>query len=130
MDKRSFLKRVIFGVISLCASWPLYRFVTAERFRPPKKVTVAGSFRAGQHVMEHDFALFVTPDGPVAISRRCTHLGCIINYDESKEQFICPCHQSRFTRDGHYIAGPAKRDLPRYEVRTLEDNRGYVVLVT
>ena len=33
------------------------------------------------------------PDGSLtAFSAVCTHLGCVVNYDRLKDQFICPCH--------------------------------------
>lgn len=130
MDKRSFIKNIVFSGISLCVAWPLYRFVTAERYRPPEKIKVTGGLKTGEYVMDHDFTLFVTEKGPLAVSRHCTHLGCIINYHEKEKMFICPCHQSRFAWNGRYISGPAKKDLPRYVVHTLEDDKGYLVLVT
>ncbi len=41
----------------------------------------------------------------------CTHLGCHYNWDPSVQQFICPCHNSRFTLTGKVISGPAPRPL-------------------
>jgi len=46
-----------------------------------------------------------------ALSAVCPHLGCAVGWDG--KNFICPCHDSRFTADGDAIAGtgPAKRGL-------------------
>ncbi len=41
----------------------------------------------------------------------CTHMGCILNFDSTKEKFICPCHSSEFSLDGKRLKGPAIRDL-------------------
>ena len=43
----------------------------------------------------------------------CTHMGCILNFDNQTEQFNCPCHKSRFDIDGTRLRGPAKRDLDK-----------------
>lgn len=43
----------------------------------------------------------------------CTHMGCILNFDNQEKQFNCPCHKSRFDIDGTRLRGPAKRDLDK-----------------
>jgi menaquinol-cytochrome c reductase iron-sulfur subunit len=58
----------------------------------------------------------------VAYGPQCTHLGCAYHWDESKTEFICPCHSSIFSVDGKVVAGPAPRPLDRFEVR-VEGNK-------
>jgi menaquinol-cytochrome c reductase iron-sulfur subunit len=53
----------------------------------------------------------------VAFGPQCTHLGCAYQWDKGKGEFICPCHNSRFSREGTVLGGPATRPLDRYEVR-------------
>jgi menaquinol-cytochrome c reductase iron-sulfur subunit len=53
----------------------------------------------------------------VAYSPRCTHLGCAYHWEEPRNQFVCPCHESRFSIDGKVLRGPAARPLDRYAVR-------------
>lgn len=50
----------------------------------------------------------------VAISEKCTHLGCRVPFCESSGQFECPCHGSVFNRAGDFIAGPAPRGMDRH----------------
>ncbi len=85
--------------------------------------------KEGEHLEENDFVLFITSGGPLAVSRHCTHLGCILTYFPEKSMFICPCHQSRFKADGTYISGPAKKDLPRFPVEALEGGEGFRILI-
>lgn len=58
--------------------------------------------------------IFTDNDGIYAISSICTHLGCIVANTEWG--FQCPCHGSKFNKDGKVIGGPAPRPLPWHEV--------------
>ena len=53
----------------------------------------------------------------VAFGPQCTHLGCAYHWEESKNQFLCPCHTSIFAIDGKVDGGPAQRPLDRYETK-------------
>lgn len=57
-----------------------------------------------------------SPDGYVAYSKVCTHLGCPVGlYEQEFELLVCPCHQSMFNvRNGAFPQfGPAPRPLPQ-----------------
>ena len=56
-------------------------------------------------------------DGILAFGPQCTHLGCAYHWDETRNQFLCPCHNSLFSVDGKVISGPAPRPLDRYATR-------------
>ena len=51
-----------------------------------------------------------------ALSARCTHLGCIVHFNDAERAWACPCHGSRFGLDGAVIQGPANRPLERKDV--------------
>jgi menaquinol-cytochrome c reductase iron-sulfur subunit len=53
----------------------------------------------------------------VAYSPNCTHLGCPYHWDQQKNQFLCPCHNSVFALDGKVVDGPAPRPLDRFQTR-------------
>jgi menaquinol-cytochrome c reductase iron-sulfur subunit len=58
------------------------------------------------------------PDNSVvAFGPQCTHLGCAYHWDDGKNEFICPCHNSLFSMDGKVISGPAPRPLDRYQTK-------------
>ncbi len=74
-------------------------------------------------------AYLVRIDGEVmAISEKCTHLGCRVPYCASSNQFECPCHGSYFNRAGEFRAGPAPRGMDRYPIEV--DEAGIVVIDT
>jgi menaquinol-cytochrome c reductase iron-sulfur subunit len=52
-----------------------------------------------------------------AFSPWCTHLGCAYKWEATRSEFICPCHGSRFSKNGDVLHGPAARPLDRYEVK-------------
>lgn len=39
--------------------------------------------------------------------KRCTHLGCALNWIEDEQVYECPCHGSKYDNDGNIIDGPA-----------------------
>ena len=58
------------------------------------------------------------PDHSIAaFGPQCTHLGCPYRWDEAKNEFLCPCHNSVFAIDGRVLSGPAPRPLDRYQSR-------------
>ncbi|MCK8679260.1 FAD-dependent oxidoreductase [Streptomyces lichenis] len=52
-----------------------------------------------------------------AVSARCTHLGCLVRFNDEERAWECPCHGSRFGVDGCVLQGPAVRPLERAETR-------------
>jgi cytochrome b6-f complex iron-sulfur subunit len=51
-----------------------------------------------------------------AFSAVCTHLGCIVQWQHVKQEFLCPCHAGRFSAEGTVIAGPPPKPLTRLPV--------------
>ena len=53
-------------------------------------------------------ASLLTPTVP-----RCPHLGCALKYNPQEHSWDCPCHGSRFAKDGQLLDGPATGNLHR-----------------
>ena len=49
--------------------------------------------------------------GIQAFTTVCPHLGCRIDYQPAKQQFVCPCHESVFGLDGQVASGPSPRGM-------------------
>ena len=56
------------------------------------------------------------------LSAVCPHLGCTITWNESKKEFLSPCHNGVFTADGALVSGPPRRAMDELESK-VEDGR-------
>ena len=50
-------------------------------------------------------------DSVTARMLRCTHMGCVVRWQASADEYFCPCHQGRYDANGNPIAGPPPRPL-------------------
>ncbi|VFQ47496.1 ubiquinol-cytochrome c reductase iron-sulfur subunit [Desulfoluna butyratoxydans] len=131
--RRSFLKTV-WAFLGLMAAGE-FLWIASGFLRPGKKTSqaapsdmliVAGKledFPMGSVTafVRGRFYLSRLEDGGVlAISRKCTHLGCTVPWDDEEKKFICPCHASAFDRAGGVISPPAPRPLDIHPV-TIEN---------
>jgi menaquinol-cytochrome c reductase iron-sulfur subunit len=57
------------------------------------------------------------PQPYVAISTRCTHVGCPVRYAQASQKFICPCHGGVYGFEGKNEGGPPVRPLDRFYTR-------------
>ncbi len=127
MQRRSFLK-IFASLLGLSALgvflYPLFRFLLpVEGAYQLKKVEIPKSdIPSGG---SYDLMIGVVPaivvntktKGFVALSRVCTHMGCLVKYQPERQEFICPCHAGTFDLDGKVISGPPPRPLPKFTVR-------------
>jgi menaquinol-cytochrome c reductase iron-sulfur subunit len=58
-----------------------------------------------------------SPGQLVAVSSRCTHLGCPVRFVEAAGNFICPCHGGVYDFQGRRIGGPPVRPLDHFQTR-------------
>ncbi|MFQ5861641.1 MAG: ubiquinol-cytochrome c reductase iron-sulfur subunit [Candidatus Brocadiales bacterium] len=118
---------VIFGMLCVAGA-TLVRFLYPRATYEPSKVFKAK--RPEQYAMG---SVNLVPGRKVWIIREergfyallaiCTHLGCQPVWYESQQIFKCPCHGSRFYKDGINFAGPAPRPLERMEITLASDGR-------
>ena len=95
--------------------------------------TISYHQRRGPAVETISRHLFLTRDQGqvIALSNRCTHLGCAVNYDQdaSEAPLICPCHGGKFSPLGAVVHGPPVKPLERLQLELPEDPEGTVYLV-
>jgi cytochrome b6-f complex iron-sulfur subunit len=96
------------------------------------KIFIAGKvsdFKIGEIVPFRREKTFVVrlEGGFLAISSVCTHLHCIVNWNELTKRFECPCHGAKFNEEGEVLEGPPPRPL---DLQKLEVVAGNVVIDT
>ena len=47
----------------------------------------------------------------IPTTKRCSHMGCALKYNEEESTWDCPCHGSRFDINGQVINNPAMRGI-------------------
>ena len=76
------------------------------------EVGTVTAFPAGKFYLSR-----IEDGGFLALSRRCTHLGCTVPWVAEEGRFICPCHASSFDLRGEVLSPPAPRALDLHPVR-------------
>lgn len=64
-------------------------------------------------------------DELTAFSPVCTHLGCLVKWDNISKEFICACHGGKYDIDGNVIAGPPPKPLERLPFE-IKDGKLYI----
>ncbi len=132
-SRRGFLSRIwsFLGIVALLqiAAGVVF-FLNSDRKRAGKqkmKRLQAGAvsdFPPGSVTLISEGHLYLSrlDDGAfLAISRKCTHLGCAVPWVDERKQFECPCHASIFDRTGMVLKSPAPRALDLFSISFEDD---------
>lgn len=129
--RRRFLRQGFGWLLLGAMGYPLFRFLGFRLPKKPVQVRIDKDLGLRGFALERDFILFVDQEGGAwAVSRRCTHLGCTLAFDEGARKLVCPCHHSQFDTSGQRLAGPAQRNLTVYPVaKAPAGSKGYIVTI-
>ena len=93
------------SVSELTGPQPISRKIVAEQV-------------AGWAVTTEEHNVFVLPaQNNQVLSAICPHEGCEVAWEQARNRFSCPCHESFFSADGSRISGPSPRGLDPLPVR-------------
>ena len=107
--RRTMLK-ISFGAMCCAGAaqvgWPLFRYMTAaeggeaEPVIVPKAQVPEGAMV--KVLWGRTPAVIINESGQVyVLSRVCTHLGCLVDWNDAKQCFYCPCHEGYFDKAGN-----------------------------
>lgn len=93
-----------------------YEFLSPNVLYEPSPIVDSGKpdqYPPGSVTQDLQAGIYIVhgPEGIYAMSAVCTHLGCLTAWNSELGIIACPCHGSKFTRDGTKIEGPAPRPL-------------------
>jgi len=128
LPRRRFLDYLIGGTLALTGLTFLggvlsYLWPAKKAGTKAKKLVEVGpetdlAVGQGKVVQYQDSSALVihTKEGLVALSARCTHLGCIVKWNADKQEIECPCHGAVFDTKGNVVSGPPPKPLPPIRV--------------
>lgn len=121
MNRRNFINKAILGIASLEIGYLLFdAFKTKSKTVNTSNLILAGTAsNFDKNKMypfnSKKFQLSVLEDGGMlALSVKCTHLGCIVQAKD--DGFLCPCHASAFDKYGEVLSPPATRALDIFPI--------------
>jgi len=65
--------------------------------------------------------VFLAQGDTAALSLTCTHQGCTVQ-PQTDGRFLCPCHGALYDSQGKVLSGPARQDLPRFQISQRQDD--------
>lgn len=111
--RRNFVKLLPY-VLAGGFAYPMGKFLFFSDNTNKKTVLPLKNINDGiTHLKESQIFIYKKENHLDVYDAHCTHMGCILNFSQDKQQFNCPCHKSRFDIDGTKLRGPAKRDLDK-----------------
>jgi cytochrome b6-f complex iron-sulfur subunit len=132
--RRSVLGWLIGGFLSL---WGLgaaavgISFVKApsSEHRPSERRVRCGSFSSipvgGARFVRHGsgplLVVRASETQAQAFSAICTHLRCVLDWDDAAQRILCPCHAGVFDQHGNVVSGPPARALREYPAEVRAD---------
>lgn len=57
----------------------------------------------------------------IALSAKCTHLDCIVQYRQDSDIIWCACHNGKYDLNGKNISGPPPKPLEKFVVKVIDD---------
>ena len=133
-SRRSFLSKlwIALGLVALAEVVAVvFAFLRSNKSKARQGVSQAlvmagavGKFEANSvtaFVRDRFYLARLEDGGFLALSRKCTHLGCTVPWVEKEKKFACPCHGSAFDITGAVISLPAPRPLNIYPI-VIENN--------
>jgi cytochrome b6-f complex iron-sulfur subunit len=120
LSRRQFFVRLGVGSLAVAGAGTAlfaYEYLSPNVLYEPSPVVNAGKpdqYPPESVTLDPANAIYLVraTQGFYALSAVCTHLGCLTAYKPELGIIACPCHGSKFRRDGTKIEGPAPKPLP------------------
>ena len=127
MKRRSFLKALLafLGATSVVSfAYPLSRYLAPPASTEHAKTLVIAKrdipLGDAKEIVFNGVPAVVlnrAGKGLIAVSRVCTHLGCLVQYDKENKRLLCPCHAGVYDLEGNIVSGPPPKPLQKLPLR-------------
>jgi cytochrome b6-f complex iron-sulfur subunit len=137
MNRKLFL-RVALGGMGACYAaaigYPVYRYLASPIERAQKAAAVTEIILKDAEKLDKGAALLFklgsrpallihhADDSWVALDAVCTHLGCTVEYQPTRNRIHCACHGGVYDpKTGANVSGPPPLPLKRYNAKVTPD---------
>lgn len=132
-ERRGFLGKVVGGIgaaVAVSTLYPVVRYIVP----PVREIEEVSEMVVGKasevplnsgkiYAFNKDKVIVVNDNGKLtACSAVCTHLGCLVRWEDGDNELFCPCHGAKYTQTGDIISGPQPLPLAPYGVRVEGDD--------
>ncbi len=120
VTRRAFFTKMGLGSLGIAAVGTLtfyYRYLSPNVLFEASPVVNAGkaeNYPLDSVTLDAASGIYLihVAEGFFSLNAVCTHLGCLTTWKPELGAIACPCHGSRFSREGQKLAGPAPKPLP------------------
>jgi cytochrome b6-f complex iron-sulfur subunit len=121
LSRREFFEKVGASSLMLAGAGTVlfaYEYMSPNVLYEPSPIVNAGKpeqYPLDSMTLDPANGIYVVraSEGLYALSAICPHLGCLTTWNPDLNVVACPCHGSKFRRDGTRIEGPAPASLKR-----------------
>lgn len=132
-ERRGFLHKIVGGVgavVAVSTLYPIVKFIIP----PVKEMKSVNELNVGKasevadgkgkiYQFNEDKVIVVNKGGALtAVSAVCTHLGCLVRWEDADNNYFCPCHGAKYKLNGEIISGPQPLPLKQYKARVEGDS--------
>ena len=120
LSRRAFFTKLGLGSLGISTAGMLifyYRYLSPNVLFEASPVVNAGraeNYPVDSVTLDANSGIYLihVAEGYFSLNAVCTHLGCLTAWKPELGVIACPCHGSRFSREGQKLAGPAPKPLP------------------
>jgi cytochrome b6-f complex iron-sulfur subunit len=120
LSRRAFFTKMGLGSLGVAGVGTLifyYKFLSPNVLFEASPIVNAGraeNFPQDSVTLDVNSGIYLihVAEGYFSLNAICTHLGCMTAWKQEEGIIACPCHGSRFSREGQKLAGPAPKPLP------------------
>lgn len=119
VSRRAFFTKMGLGSLGVAAAGTMvfyYKFLSPNVLFEASPVVNAGraeNYPVDSVTLDVNSGIYLVHigEGYFSLNAICTHLGCMTAWKQDEGIIACPCHGSRFSREGQKLAGPAPKPL-------------------
>jgi cytochrome b6-f complex iron-sulfur subunit len=120
VNRRQFFLKLGLGSLGIAAAGTVafaYQYLEPNVLYEPSPVVNVGKperYAPNSVTLDVNSGIYIihSQEGFFSLTAVCTHLGCLTTWQPEINMITCPCHGSKFNRDGVVVEGPAPKPLP------------------